>query len=145
MARVAVVGGTSAGEGERAAEERSVVDPTTAEGRRAAALQTSLGLRARGDAVAGQRLCTGTQVEEGRRTQGTSCEEFDQLIYNILPPTPQPFYGPFSGTTRLSRCQRRSSGLLQPRVQCPLARAVDRPHSAATPLAIVNQLPLPRL
>jgi len=27
-------------------------------------------------------------------------------------------------------------------VQCPLARAVDRPHSAAAPLAIANQLPL---
>jgi len=26
-----------------------------------------------------------------------------------------------------------------------VARAVDRPHSAATPLAIANQLPLPRL
>jgi len=24
---------------------------------------------------------------------------------------PQPFYGPFSGTTRLSRCQKRTSGL----------------------------------
>jgi len=25
--------------------------------------------------------------------------------------TPQPFYGPFSGTTRVSRCQNRTSGL----------------------------------
>ena len=25
--------------------------------------------------------------------------------------TPQPFYGPFSGTTRVSRCQKRTSGL----------------------------------
>ena len=81
---MAVVGGTGAGEGKRAAEERAVVDPTTAEGRRAAALQGSLGLRARGDAVAGQRLCTGTQVEEGRCTQGTSCEKFQQLICNTL-------------------------------------------------------------
>jgi len=24
---------------------------------------------------------------------------------------PQPFYGPFSGTTRASRCQKRTSGL----------------------------------
>ena len=34
---------------------------------------------------------------------------------------------------------------LQPRVQCRLAREVDRPHSAAAPLALANQLPLPRL
>jgi len=26
--------------------------------------------------------------------------------------TPQPFYGPFSGTTQVSRCQKRTSGLL---------------------------------
>jgi len=25
--------------------------------------------------------------------------------------TPQPFYGPFSGTTQVSRCQKRTSGL----------------------------------
>jgi len=25
--------------------------------------------------------------------------------------TPQPFYGPISGTTRVSRCQKRTSGL----------------------------------
>jgi len=34
---------------------------------------------------------------------------------------------------------------LQPRVQCPLARAVDRPHSAAAPLALANQLSLPEI
>ena len=27
------------------------------------------------------------------------------------PPPPQPFYGPLSGTTRVSRCQKRTSGL----------------------------------
>jgi len=27
------------------------------------------------------------------------------------PPPPQPFYGPFSGTTRVSRCQKRTSWL----------------------------------
>jgi len=25
--------------------------------------------------------------------------------------TPQPFYGPFPGSTRVSRCQKRTSGL----------------------------------
>jgi len=24
---------------------------------------------------------------------------------------PQPFYGPFSGSTRMSRCQKRTSGV----------------------------------
>jgi len=27
------------------------------------------------------------------------------------PPPPQPFYGPSSGSTRVSRCQKRTSGL----------------------------------
>jgi len=27
------------------------------------------------------------------------------------PPPPQPFYSPFSGTTRVSQCQKRTSGL----------------------------------
>jgi len=30
---------------------------------------------------------------------------------NTLYTTPQPFYGPFSRTTRVSRCQKRTSGL----------------------------------
>jgi len=30
---------------------------------------------------------------------------------DIEPPPPQPFYGPFSGTTQVSRCQKRTSGL----------------------------------
>jgi len=29
----------------------------------------------------------------------------------MSPPPLQPFYGPFSGTTRVSRCQKRTSGL----------------------------------
>jgi len=28
-----------------------------------------------------------------------------------LEPPPQPFYGPFSGTTWVSQCQKRTSGL----------------------------------
>ena len=31
--------------------------------------------------------------------------------YDCQPPQPQPFYRPFSGTTRVSRCQKRASGL----------------------------------
>jgi len=33
------------------------------------------------------------------------------LLLLLFPTTPQPFYGPFSGTTRMSRCQKRTSGL----------------------------------
>jgi len=32
------------------------------------------------------------------------------IFVNSLPP-PQPFYGPFSRTTRVSRCQKSTSGL----------------------------------
>jgi len=33
-------------------------------------------------------------------------------LYTLCaPPPPQPFYGPFSGTTRVSQCQKRTSGL----------------------------------
>jgi len=37
---------------------------------------------------------------------------------NVLPinhTTPQLFYGPFSGTTQVSRCQNRASGLYRAR------------------------------
>jgi len=32
-----------------------------------------------------------------------------------LPQPPQPFYGPISRTTRVSRCQKRTSGLYSAR------------------------------
>jgi len=32
-------------------------------------------------------------------------------LIKYSPPPPQPFYGPFSGTTRVSWCQKRTSGL----------------------------------
>jgi len=32
-------------------------------------------------------------------------------VYHHHHTTPQPFYGPFSGTTRVSQCQKRTSGL----------------------------------
>jgi len=39
----------------------------------------------------------------------------DDIGPSLLPaprePPPQPFYGPFSGTTWVSRCQKRTSGL----------------------------------
>jgi len=37
-------------------------------------------------------------------------EEGIQIIEKITTP-PQPFYCPFSGTTQMSRCQKRTSGL----------------------------------
>jgi len=47
------------------------------------------------------------QLELRRRLQMTIITT-DQLN---TPPPPQPFYGPFSGTTRVSQCQQRTSGL----------------------------------
>ena len=35
----------------------------------------------------------------------------EQQDLRTFTPPPQPFYGPFSGTTRVSRCQKRTSGL----------------------------------
>jgi len=34
-----------------------------------------------------------------------------KLALAVSIPPPQPFYGPFSGTTWVSRCQKRTSGL----------------------------------
>jgi len=56
------------------------------------------------------------------------------------PPPPQPFYGPFSGTTRVSRCQKRTSGLHDAR-KINRGRHTDHParrHSIRT-----NQCPPP--
>jgi len=39
----------------------------------------------------------------------TGVHKGELTTYNTLPP--QPFYGPFSGTTCVSRCQKRTSGL----------------------------------
>jgi len=55
----------------------------------------------------------------GKKHQGDAEEERDNtnvavwpiVIYSPDSTPPQPFYGPFSGTTRVSRCQKRTSGL----------------------------------
>ena len=51
--------------------------------------------------------------ERGSHCQKASTERESYIIsiQSLLPPPPQPFYGPFSGTTRVSRCQKRNSGL----------------------------------
>jgi len=59
---------------------------------------------------------------------------------STTPPPPQPFYGPFSGTTRVSRCQKRTSGLYGAR-GFNRGRYTDHPaghHSIRT-----NQCPPP--
>ena len=43
-------------------------------------------------------------------TTNQQCQSTEGKTITI-PPTPQPFYGPFSGTPRVSRCQKRTSGL----------------------------------
>jgi len=34
-----------------------------------------------------------------------------RMLWILVDGPPQPIYGPFSGTTRVSRCQKRTSGL----------------------------------
>jgi len=41
----------------------------------------------------------------------SKAELMDLFPLTTTPLPPQPFYGPFSGTTRVSQCQKRSSGL----------------------------------
>ena len=43
----------------------------------------------------------------------TKLKTTNQKETNTCPPQPppQPFYSPFSGTTRMSQCQKRTSGL----------------------------------
>ena len=40
----------------------------------------------------------------------------------VIPQPPQPFYSPFSGTTRVSRCQTRTSGLYSAMANTPTIR-----------------------
>jgi len=39
------------------------------------------------------------------------CQSIEDKNIQLDVKTPQPFYGPFSGTTWVSRCQNRTSGL----------------------------------
>jgi len=46
----------------------------------------------------------------------SSCQSTSKGIHLLIvssppPPPPQPFYGPFYRTTRVSQCQKRTSGL----------------------------------
>ena len=52
----------------------------------------------------------GRQFREHDEKTGNTWLNNHQLLH-APPPPPQPFYGPFSGTTRVSRCQKRTSGL----------------------------------
>ena len=54
--------------------------------------------------------------------------------------TPQPFYGPFSGTTRVSRCQKRTSGLV---VQGKINRGRHIDHPAGRHSIRTKQCPPP--
>ena len=65
-------------------------------------------------------------------------DEFFVISYCDLnqSPPPQPFYGPFSGTTRVSRCQKRTSELLDFMVQGKINRGRHTDH----PVELINQL-----
>ena len=56
------------------------------------------------------------------------------------PPPPHPFYGTFSGTTRVSRCQKRTSGLME---QGKINRGRQTDHPAGRYSSRTNQCPPP--
>jgi len=47
----------------------------------------------------------------GDDSDGNGDDNDNKIIVLIIMMIPQQFYGPFSGTTRVSRCQNRTSGL----------------------------------
>jgi len=57
-----------------------------------------------------------------------------------MSPPPQPFYGHFSGTTRVSRCQKRTSGLM---VQGKINRGRHTDYPAGHHSIRTNQCPPP--
>jgi len=57
--------------------------------------------------------------------------------------TPQPFYGPFSRTTRVSWCQKRTSGLYGARGQGEINRGRHTHHPAGRHSIRANQCPPP--
>ena len=61
-------------------------------------------------------------------------KKFQKLLRQIPPPPPQPFYGPFSWTTRVSRCQKRLDFMVQAEINRGI-RHTDHPagrHSIRT-------------
>jgi len=53
-----------------------------------------------------------TYAKDGLKFSNTlALEMFRNWQLGLLVPPPQPFYGPFSGTTWVSRCEKRTSGL----------------------------------
>ena len=59
---------------------------------------------------------------------------------DITSPPPQPFYGPFSGTTRVSRCRKRTSGLYS---AGKISRGRHTDHPAGYHSIRTNQCPPP--
>jgi len=52
-----------------------------------------------------------TTVGSRHLNETEQCNSNKELNFAADKPPPQPFYGHFSGTTRVSRCQKRTSGL----------------------------------
>ena len=65
------------------------------------------------------------------------CGDFH--VYPVVP-LPQPFYGPFSGTTQVSQCQKRTSGLYGAR---KINRGRHTDHLAGRHSSWTNQCPPP--
>jgi len=92
---------------------------------------------------------TENQVDANAQTNPTDlgCESANNGCYYLHPPShllslppPQPFYCPFSGTTRVSRCQKRTSRLM---LQGKINRGRHTDHLAGRHSIRINQCPPP--
>jgi len=71
-------------------------------------LDDEMGPKNRNFKLNGSRLFTGQITFLSCNQQCRSTK--DMPVYTVTTTTPQPFYGPSSGTTRVSQCQKRTSG-----------------------------------
>ena len=80
------------------------------------------------------KYCHNTALFDQILQLGGSC-----TLYHTAT-TPQPFYGPFSGTTRMSQCQKRTSGLYDAR-EDKIHRGRHTDHPAGRHSIRTNQCP----
>jgi len=85
-----------------------------------------------------RRICNRRCLSVGnfvqKRPNGFACNFQGRLAMGRW--TPQPFYGPFSGTTQVSRCQKRTSGLYGARED--LLRQTQTIRLGATPSGLTS-------
>jgi len=90
----------------------------------------------------GCSACTSCSVDvvsswRPSRISASARNACQQIVSNHHTTTPQPFYDPFSGTTRVRRCQKRTSGDFM--VQRKINRGKNTHHPAgATPSGLTS-------